>query len=68
MAHPFSSNRTQRSIIVYEEMQGKKKIVDEVYFSINDRISVRMIRVFYNRNWSDVIVLLRLRACLSHRG
>jgi hypothetical protein len=46
----ISSKRRQRNIIVYEEIQSKTKIVDEVYLSINDRISVRMIMVFYNHN------------------
>jgi hypothetical protein len=45
-----SSNRTRRNIIVYEEIQSKTKIVDEVYLSINDHISVHTITELYHRN------------------
>ncbi len=45
-----SPNRTRRNIIVYEEIQSKTKIVDEVYLSINDRISVHTITESSDRN------------------
>ncbi len=46
----ISSNRTQRNIIVYEEIQSKTKTVDDIYLSINDRISVHTITELYDRN------------------
>jgi hypothetical protein len=46
----ISPNRTRRNVIVYEEMQSKMKAVDEVYLSINDRISVHTITELYDRN------------------
>ena len=46
----ISSNRTQRNIIVYEEIQSKTKTVDELYLSINDRISAHTITELYDRN------------------
>ena len=45
-----SPNRTRRNIIVYEEIQSKMKAVDELYLSINDRISARMITGLYDHN------------------
>ena len=35
-------------MIVYEEIQRKMKAVDELYLSINDRVSVHMIMELYN--------------------
>jgi hypothetical protein len=45
-----SPNRTQRNIIVYEEIQSKMKAVDELYLSINDRISAHTITELYDCN------------------
>jgi hypothetical protein len=50
----ISPNRTQRNIIVYEEIQSKTKAVDELCLSINDRISAHTITKLYNRNTGDV--------------
>ena len=38
----ISPNRTQRNIIVYEEIQNKTKAVDEFCLSINDPISAHI--------------------------
>ena len=46
----ISPNRTWRNMIVYEEIQSKTKIIDEVYLSIKDRISVHTITELYDRN------------------
>jgi len=64
----ISPNRTQQNIIVYEEIRSKMNIVQEVHLSINDRISVRAITAFYNRNVepSDRISPLT-SAPISHR-
>jgi len=45
-----SPNRTQRNIIVYEEIQNKMKAVDALYLSVNDRISAHTITELYDRN------------------
>ena len=45
-----SPKRTRRNIIVYEEIQKKTKTVDELYLSINDRISAHKIKELYDRN------------------
>jgi hypothetical protein len=49
----ISPNRTQRNIIVYEEIQSKTKAVDELCLSINDRISAHTITELYDRNTGD---------------
>ena len=46
----ISINRTQRNIIIYDEIQSKTKAVDELCLSINDRISAHTITDLYDRN------------------
>jgi hypothetical protein len=48
--HRISPNRTQSNIIVYKEKQSKKKTVDELCLSINDRVSAHTIMELYDRN------------------
>ncbi len=50
-----SPNHTQRNIIIYEEIKSKMKIIDEVYLSINDRISVRTSTVPDEKIWRQIV-------------